>query len=184
MTVTIKKNVDVQGTLEANQVKYQVKRDLSGDVQFENMKNTPAAGTFLWGSGWENQTSTTVTNNGWNFTKAANLKLKLWAWAYTVHTMAAPVTIWVRGQGTWQINSSTRNSTSTSLSSAGSHSLSTSTTITAPAGAGVTIAQSAPNVLTNRAALSFSYMGTIGSAYLTVQNTVRGQKNQKITIMK
>ena len=36
MTVTIKKNTDVQGSVEANKLKYQVKRDLSGNVQWTN----------------------------------------------------------------------------------------------------------------------------------------------------
>ncbi len=66
MTVTIKKNVDVQATLEAKQLKYQVKRDLSGDVQFENMASVGLLATTI--SAVNNSNTTTgTTTGGWNF---------------------------------------------------------------------------------------------------------------------
>ncbi len=68
MTVTIKKNTDIQAELKADKIKYQVKRDLSGDVQWTNMTQVGNLGGIVFGF----STSTTVigtTTNGFNFIK-------------------------------------------------------------------------------------------------------------------
>ncbi len=75
MTVTIKKNVDVQATLEVKQLKYQVKRDLSGDVQFTNTGNANPAWTIVGPASTMTATATRATNTGINFFKPAKIQL-------------------------------------------------------------------------------------------------------------
>jgi len=84
MTVTIKKNVDVQATLEATQLKYQVKRDLSGDVQWTNMTSVgiPIAVTSLGGATTQTRTDDNATAQGWNFAKLPKFKVKAKIWIY------------------------------------------------------------------------------------------------------
>ncbi len=67
MTVTIKKNVDVQAELKADKIKYQVKRDLSGDVQWTNMTQVGNLVTSVSVS--TTFTTTGTTTNGFNFIK-------------------------------------------------------------------------------------------------------------------
>ncbi len=186
MTVTIKKNVDVQATLEAKQFKYQVKRDLSGAVQFENMAspNGAEATANNFGGGTDTATRTIASNNGWNFIKLPKVQLYLVALAVG----SSPVSASGSAAAYWQINGVTKVSTggSISCSSTGSSSCFAMDTITVtPAPVGITSAQVAPNILTNKAFASL-ITGT-GVYYLigaTANDIVAGQKNQKVTIMK
>ncbi len=70
MTVTIKKNVDVQATLEAKQLKYQIKRDLSGDVQWTNMTQVGNLTiSYCCFSGAGSRSIIGTTTKGFNFVK-------------------------------------------------------------------------------------------------------------------
>jgi len=69
VTVTLKKNTVVQAELKADKIKYMVKRDLSGDVQWTNMAsvgNLSLAGITESGVPYS---TTGTTNAGWNFVK-------------------------------------------------------------------------------------------------------------------
>ncbi len=67
MTVTIKKNVDVQAELKVDKIKYQVKRDLSGDVQWTNMTQVGNLSAYKNAVGTDSSTGTTT--KGFNFIK-------------------------------------------------------------------------------------------------------------------
>ncbi len=72
VTVTIKKNVDVQASLEAKTLKYQIKRDLSGDVQWSACASVGALAVSTFTSGAASNTAQTACIN---FVKYPKLKI-------------------------------------------------------------------------------------------------------------
>ncbi len=181
MTVTIKKNVDVQATLEAKQFKYQVKRNLSGDVQFENMASPPTVNTQVTAfSGTKNTTTGTIaTNDGWNFINPAKIKLTVYVYAGFSEPQAT-----ARGKAYWLTNNNVRASVSATASCSALFTC-TDTTTTTINPANITVAQASPNQIKNKAiATLVSYSASAATARVTVNDIVVGQKNQKVTIMK
>ncbi len=186
MTVTIKKNVDVQATLEAKQLKYQVKRDLSGDVQFENMVKTDTINlTITSGNTTTTSTVTNASNNGWNFAKPANAVFD----AMLTITGAPGVSAVVELEVLWKINGVTKASGTDFMSCSVTNTATDFCTAVGQAvasGPAILSSQSAPNVLTKVAKLSltdgtgYQFLSAIGTAI----DTVYGQRNQKVTVMK
>ncbi len=182
MTVTIKKNVDVQATLEAKQFKYQVKRDLSGDVQFENMASPARATVSPTFGATIAYTATVASNDGWNFIKPAAIQVVGSIRASNVGTTVSAAFFF---KGSWLTNNNARNVYSATASCSAATSCSASINVTIVAGASLTVAQSAPNVIKNRI-YAGQITGSVSaiSAYAAANDDAQGQKNQKVTVMK
>ncbi len=189
MAVTIKKNVDVQGTLEAKQFKYQVKRDLSGDVQFTNMSANPAALTFISAS-TASPTNTRTGNNvaendGWNFIKPPKIRIYATGSAFrsaTTGRLTGYVTAWFSINNVAKETLSASDSCSTIMANSCSVTISTTKT---PAPVSLTSAQASPNNIRIKGRVRGDWSG--GSGWFTawtIDNQNQPQKNQKYTVMK
>ncbi len=161
MTVTIKKNVDVQATVEATQLKYQVKRDLSGDVQFTNCTNVGILNCQSTGGGGTDVTVSTGTTAGFNFFKIPKVRLKV----YSSSTLATG-SFKFKANGVTKLSSRLTGVTYT-----------TTTTTVTPTTPTVTLAGASPNILT-----LVITKNTITSVWATMVS--QAQRNQKATIMK
>ncbi len=170
MTVIIKKNVDVQATLEANQLKYQVKRDLSGDVQFK------AAGSLLSVSTYNISafyTSQDTGLEGWNFVKLPKIKV---SGPVTDSTSSMPYAHW---SVIFKVNGVQRLQETGTAAGSPSTYVKVSVTET-PAPRTLTQSLVSPNAQTLSLYIYTIYaVGTLKAQMLTQLNV-----NQKYTVMK
>ncbi len=191
MTITIKKNVDVQGTLEAKQLKYQVKRDLSGDVQFENAPSLAGtAGIFKQSTGSTSSVVTATTNTGLNFLKVPGIKSD--GRATVIATGGFPISIAMSLPVAVTRNSSpiavlNGSRTVVTTLTAGNPSFSTQWNATiAPSTTKITTVIASPATIKFRVSANVAAVGTptLISASQNVYATGYFQKNQKVTVMK
>ncbi len=173
MTVTIKKNVDVQATLEANQLKYQVKRDLSGDVQWVNAANAGALAISAsrWGAGL---TTDTVQTVGFNFIKIP--KVQIQAYAYSGSSTSISVTV----EGKLKVNGVTKVSSIITAATTNDYTKTVTSTIT-PTTVTQTITGASPNTFTAWASVKLN-KGFSADGF--ARNKSAFQINDKVTVMK
>ncbi len=189
VTVTIKKNVDVQASLEAKTLKYQIKRDLSGDVVWTNTTNVGVLATTIFAPNWWAGDTATGQTEGFNFFKMPKLKVLGGVSAFGMTFAMASI---FGGKGQFFLNGVKKMSTkSMSISSMSSSAgqpvscfVSTVQTVT-PAPVSLSTAGASPNVVSVKAFVSMiSYMGSFGGGLFRAYMTGQAQRNDKVTVMK
>ncbi len=177
MTVTIKKNVDVQAELKADKFKFQVKRDLSGDVQWTNCTSVGNLATSRWNSGlFSTNTHTAATsattNQGWNFFKVPKLRAKarVTSMATISETQKAYALFYVNG---------VKKASTTATATSGNY---TATVTTTPVG--ITLTSTRPNTITVKVKGKWAVNGGFrvgGTVFASMLSNA--QRNDKTTVM-
>ncbi len=185
MTVTIKKNVDVQASLEAKTLKYQIKRDLSGDVVWINTTSVGALSTMILAPGWFTTLTASGQTEGFNFFKMPKLKVRAVVSAFASNFAMATA---MGGRGQFFLNGVKKmstNSVSTFCSSVGPGPFvscigSTVKTVT-PAPVTLSAAAASPNTVSVKLyASAVTVMASFGSAYIKAYMTGQAQRNDKV----
>ncbi len=185
MTVTIKKNTDVQAEFKADKIKYQVKRDLSGDVQWTNCSTVGNLATTTIKNIIVQTASTTATaqastGEGWNFFRVPKIRVK--ASITSGFTWGAPNQL--KAYGKFYVNGSLKAAATTSTSVTGLLTAAATTTFT-PTGTtkSLSIASSSPNSITVK--VKGKWIATQGALVgnVTARMLSNAQRNDKTTVM-